>query len=356
MASPLSLIDYLSNSYSHTKFNAAVIDLLARDREITVYCESDHAKALEQFTSEPYKSHGVVCPKGWSLVRELLFPLVLLRNRKKDCLILGASGVQSVVTALMVMLRIIDGSRLFYVVHSELESLRGTSDRIKSFFAFAARRLKLMKRVKCAVLAEHILEAPEIRDSTFGKPYVVPHPPPIPYRHIEDSDNIDIRSVAIVGLIRRENKDIERINEFAALSAEKGIKVIAMGRQHVDAGLSEDVVDETTSYHYSESSIEEKLKSVDAILCIYNPDHYALTASGGALDWVTYGKPGLFLDHPCFEMLKGEDIPIVIRRSCAELLEEISTQPISFSKRKVLVFHQAVNDRFELALHDFLES
>jgi hypothetical protein len=200
------------------------------------------------------------------------------------------------------------------------------------------------------------MNAKELSHFPKGTIHLVPHPPAKPFNKLKSSTRIAIKNVAIVGLIRPENKDIDRINQFAALASDRGIRVCAIGRQYGNAGLSKDIVDHTVSHHYSESMVEARLESIDAILCIYMPDRYRLTASGGASDWLSYGKPGLFLRHPCFDSLNDWDIPVVIKGTPTELVEEISSRRFSFSKEKSLIFHRAMSDRFEIALKAFIDS
>lgn len=350
-------VDFLSYGYSHTKFSSAVIRAVSGQVRQLVG-EQTYVDEVCRLSGYELKTHCYQKRRAWRILREFLFMAVMVRNRRQQILILGATGLQALLLAIFLRLRILRGERIRYIIHSELEGLdRSVPGLQKRAFRQAFLRFRLYEACRMAVLSRHVLTSPRLKE--FARHLsCVDHPPPtrVGFPDLEHGPDTTVRSVAVVGLIRSDTKDLQAINEFARRVDSCGVSVCFLGRTLGTVEIDPIVVNRTTSTHYSEMDLEAQLEDVDAILCIHQADKYSLTASGGADDWLHYGKIGLFVDHPCFSQVRDaeEALPVLVATDALDLAESLRSWSPVIERKSIEDFHARRICEFEAQINDLM--
>jgi hypothetical protein len=328
-------MDLLSYSASHVPINSFWLRSLSRFFKIEVIVEASHMDEVCRDLKCSFGGRRIKRGKFWRARRELIFLKELFRQRNKNMLIMGATGSQILVLSLFERVFKKGSERWSIVLHSELEGVVEPSGIMKKCSYLAFNLLGFPKNLKAIVLGEHIIDSLHNIKIPSSNIYSIEHP--LPHK-IETNDFVPdgpIKSLAIIGLLRGDTKDLEQADRLAKNS---NLDIYFIGRRgpsYVKPSVAREKVLET---HYSFEWMGKELENIDALYICPRSTKYKFTALGSISDALLFSKPVCWIKHDALKAY--EDAPFsIVGEDEAELLQNLS----NYIAPEAIVCEQWVN-------------
>lgn len=329
--------DIYAHSSEHSMFVESFVDYFEDGHDVSYLLNECHAKyvrsgnkvfkfflkdyfckntKLRLFNREVFKTFRLL----------LLLPYIMLSNRR--LVVLGTSNIQ---TYLLSFLKYLPMIKVSIVFHSQPESLLKTANERRKFggvFIKAFNTIHGSDLFSILVLGEHIKK--NLKNLGFFRINSIPHP--VPKSSLVDIVptviSKDIHKVAMVGLIRNDTKNCNKIYD---LQLNESAQAYVIGRAKADFSIiaNEKVTLKLWDKIYTDEEFVEEIRYIHSFIYFFGESDYKFTASATALDAIIYGKAVFSLKNQAVSSLLA-DYPLFFQfETVAEMSKAINNFDLS---------------------------